>query len=97
MNMLVVYGEEAPVVVSVCDCTDHVIDGKKKDAKFIGKFFKDKVEQWDPSHCYIDYFFFDGAANIQKAGEILCAYYPRALCFPGGEHVCHCSLRTCQS
>ncbi len=71
MNILVLYGEEAPVVVSICNCTEHMVDRKKNDAEFIGKIFKEKVEEWDPSHCYTDCFFFDRAANIQKSGEIL--------------------------
>ncbi len=87
MNMLVLCGGETPAVMSVCSCTDHMVDGKKKDADFIGKFFKGKVEEWDPSHRYTDFFLFDGAANVQKAREILCANYPRALCFHGREHV----------
>ncbi len=28
-NMLVMCGEEVPVVVLVCDCTEHMVDGKK--------------------------------------------------------------------
>ena len=32
-------------------------------------------------------FFFDGASNVEKAGENLCATYPRAFCFHGGKHV----------
>ncbi len=34
-----------------------------------------------------DCFFFDGASNVQTAGAILFARYPRAMCFHGGEHV----------
>jgi hypothetical protein len=29
----------------------------------------------------------DGAANVQKAGQILAAYYPRIVCTHGAEHV----------
>jgi hypothetical protein len=32
-------------------------------------------------------FYFDGASNVQKAGEILMAKFPRSFCFHGGEHV----------
>ncbi len=32
-------------------------------------------------------FFFDGASNVQKAGQILMAKLPRTFCFHGGEHV----------
>ncbi len=34
-----------------------------------------------------DCFLFDGASNVQTAGAIMCARYPRAMCFHGGEHV----------
>ncbi len=33
MNMLVLCGEEAKVVVSVCNCTNHMVEGNKKDAE----------------------------------------------------------------
>ncbi len=32
-------------------------------------------------------FYFDRASNVQKAGEILMAKFPRFFCFHGGEHV----------
>ncbi len=32
-------------------------------------------------------FFFDGASNVQKAGQILMAKFPHTFCFPGREHV----------
>ncbi len=31
--------------------------------------------------------FFDGAANVQKVGQILCAHFPWGMCFHGGEHI----------
>ncbi len=71
MDMLVLCGQEVPVFVSICNCTDYMAD-KKIDTEFIGKIFNDKVEEWDPSHHYTDCFFFDGAANVQKAGVVLC-------------------------
>ncbi len=30
LNMLIMCGGEAPVTVSVCDCTDHTVDGNKR-------------------------------------------------------------------
>ncbi len=50
-------------------------------------FFKSKVDETDPSKVYNDSFFFDRAANVQKAGQILCAHFPWAICFHSGEHV----------
>ncbi len=64
-----------------------MVAGKKKDADYIMNFFQRKVDEWDESRMYTDCFFFDSAANVQKAGAILCARYPRAMCFHGGEHV----------
>jgi hypothetical protein len=32
-------------------------------------------------------FNFDGASNVQKAGQILMAKFPQTFCFHGGEHV----------
>ena len=31
--------------------------------------------------------FFGGASNVQKAGDVLMARFPRSFCFHGGEHV----------
>ena len=87
INMLVMCGDKPPAVISICDCTDHMVEGGKKDAEFIMNFFKEKVDEFDPSKVHTDSFFFDGAANVQKAGQILCAHFPRAMCFHGGEHV----------
>ncbi len=56
-----------------------------KDARFIGKFFKDKKGRVGLIILSHRLFFVDGAANVQKSGEILCVNYPRALCFCGGE------------
>ncbi len=86
LNMLALCGEEPPVVISIFDCSEHMSEGGKKDAQYIGQLFKDKVTEFDPTTTCTDAFFFDGASNVQKAGEILCATYPRAFCF-GGEHV----------
>ena len=61
--------------------------GEKKDARYIATIFQDKVEELDKKgHC-TDIFYFDGASNVQKAGLILCQYYPRAYTLHGGEHV----------
>jgi hypothetical protein len=33
-----------------------------------------------------DVFYFDGASNVQKAGEVLMARFPCSFCFHGGQH-----------
>ena len=50
-------------------------------------FFADKVEEYDPNHQLMDVFNIDGASNVQKAGQVLMAKYPRTFCYHGGEHV----------
>ncbi len=87
INMLVICGDKPPAVISIYDCTDHMVDGGKKDAEFIMNFFKTKVDEFDLSKVYSDSFFFDGAANVQKAGQILCAHFPQIMCFHGGDHI----------
>ncbi len=47
LKMLVMCSGDAPVVVSVCDCTDHMVAGKKEDTEYIRKFFQKKVDEWD--------------------------------------------------
>jgi hypothetical protein len=39
------------------------------------------------NHNSVDYCTFDGAANVQKAGRVLSAIYPRIVCTHGAEHV----------
>ncbi len=50
------------------------------------EYFSDKVDEFDPKGIFTDCFF-DGVANIQQTGAILCEKYPRAMSFHGGEHV----------
>ena len=59
----------------------------KNDSIFIMEHFRRKVDEIDVDAKLTDCFFFDGASNVQTAGAILCAWYPRAMCFHGGEHV----------
>ncbi len=73
LNMLAMCGSKPPAVIAILDCTDHMVDGEKKEVEFIMSFFKPKVDEFDPGKTLTDTFFFDGAANVQKAGHILCA------------------------
>ena len=43
--------------------------------------------EYDPTKICTDLFYFDGALNVQKAGEVLMARFPCSFCFHGGEHV----------
>ena len=39
------------------------------------------------NHQLMDVFYFDGASNVQKAGQVLMAKYPHTFCYHGGKHV----------
>lgn len=62
-------------------------EGGKKDASYIADLFEEKVLEYDPQRIYTDVFYLDGAANVQKAADVLMARFPRSFCFHGGEHV----------
>ena len=87
MNTLALNGTTAPMTVSIHDCTKHMEEGGKKDAPYIAELFEVKVMEYDPHFLCTDVFYFDGASNVQKAGQILMAKFPRTFCFHGGEHV----------
>jgi hypothetical protein len=87
LNVLATSGSIPPITVGIVDCTEHMAAGGKKDASYIADIFEDKVEEYDPTHTLTDIFYFDGASNVQKAGLVLEAKYPRTFCFHGGEHV----------
>ncbi len=57
VNMLAMCGMAAPVVVSICDCTSHMVDGGKKDAEFIIEVFSNKVDEFDLIVLFTDCFF----------------------------------------
>ena len=63
-------------------------NGGKKDATYIALLFGLKVAEYDPGKVLTDFFFFDGASNVQKGGEILTVQYPMTHCLHGGEYVC---------
>jgi Protein of unknown function (DUF 659) len=64
--------------------TDHLVDGGKKNATYIASLFDPWVQKLDPRSTRVDCVFFDGASNVQKAGRLLAAKYPRI-------HVQHCA------
>ena len=76
------------MTVGIVVCTTHMAEGGKKDAPYISGIFEEKVMEYDPNMSLTDIFFFDGASNVQKAGQVLKAKFPRTFCFhDGGEHV----------
>ena len=65
-------------VLEIVNCTQHLEAGGKKDARYIASLFRphiDTIEEQFPNS--VDAVYFDGASNVQKAGEVLAATYPR--------------------
>ncbi len=87
LNILAMCADTPPITVSIQDCTTHMQDGGKKGAPCIASLFFNEVIKFDPQSSFSDVFFFDGASNVQKAGQILMAKLLRTFCFHGGEHV----------
>ena len=87
LNILAMSGVTRPITISIQDCSKHMAEGEKKDVSYIADLFEEKVLEYDLQRIYTDVFYFDGAANVQKPGDVLMARFPRSFCFHGGEHV----------
>jgi len=83
-------------LLDIADCADHLVKGGKKDARYIAKICMSLIKQIESevldvngkkSPGVIDLVFFDGASNVQNAGEILRAYNRRITVGHGAEHV----------
>jgi hypothetical protein len=74
-------------VLDVIDCTGHQQAGGKKDAKFISQEMLKFMVKIDPKKQYFTQILFDGASNVQKAGQCMAQHYPRAEVNHGAEHV----------
>ena len=86
LNILVLCGDLPPSVLAIKECTEQLVKGGKKDASYVASEFGEEVEKMDRTGTYADFFWFDGASNVQKAGEILTVKHPHAACYPGFEH-----------
>ena len=89
VNELWQTGEMPPTVFGIHDCTGHMAAGGKKDALYIAGLFEPNCHKFDPDNSMglIDIFAFDGASNVQKAGDILNVKYPTSHTIHGVEHV----------
>ncbi len=76
-------------------------DGGKKDAWYIAKKFLPVTNEIGPNKELIDLVVFNGAANIQKAAQLLEENYPRATVQTCIEHTvalladCIMQIHTC--
>ena len=82
-------------LLSIADCTAHLAAGGMKDAVHIAKIIEPLIEQLEGKvdnnkrKCVgiVDLVFFDGASNVQNAGELLKVKFPRITVGHGAEHV----------
>ena len=48
INILGMCGDTPPVVIGIHDCTNHLIEGGKKDAPYIADLFRTHIEELCP-------------------------------------------------
>jgi hypothetical protein len=82
-------------MLDIADCMAHLVQGGKEDAKHITKITTpiiQETENAEDTHqkkCLgiVNLVFFDGASNIQNAGEILKVLFPCITVGQGAKHV----------
>jgi len=83
-------------LLEIRDTTSHMEVGGKKDARYFASLFRVHIDEFESEYPNtVDYCTFDGAANVQKAGEVLQAHYPRIVCTHGAEHVISLFFQDC--
>ena len=87
INILCAGFSNPAAVLEIVNCSTGLEHGGKKDASCIASLFHPHLKELDPHKCLIDLLYFDGASNVQKAGSIVGASYPRVTCLHGAEHV----------
>jgi hypothetical protein len=88
INVLACSPGNPACVLDVVDCTLHMSEGGKKDAKFIAQEMLQVLRKLDNiKKGSVTQIMFDGASNVQKAGAIIAQHYPCASVEHGAEHV----------
>ncbi len=72
----------------IVDCTGHLQADGKKNAAYIADLFVPHIREMEKTtpKC-TDLVIFDGASNVQKAGQLLQAKFPHISVLHGAEHV----------
>lgn len=72
----------------IVDCTGHLQADGRKDAAYIADLFVPHIREMEKTtpKC-TDLVIFDGASNVQKAGQLLQAKFPHISVLHGAEHV----------
>ncbi len=82
-------------LLDIADCTDHLAKGGMNNASYIAKIIEPMVANLEGKlngnrhKCtgIVDLVLFDGASNVQNAGELLQVKYPCITVGHGAEHV----------
>ena len=82
-------------VLDIVDCSGHVSKGYKKDAAYVAELFLPHMKKLDPKKELFDFVTFDGASNVQKAGLVIQAHFPKVYVTHGAEHVCALVFEDC--
>ena len=88
INMLACSPGNPACVIDVIDCSNHMSEGGKKDAKYIVMEMLKVIAKIEnlAKQCIIT-IMFDGTYNVQKAGEIIRQHCPSATVEHGAELV----------
>ena len=86
MNVLCTGFNVPAMVVRIVDCTERLLEGEKKDGPFIANLFLPVMRDLDPNKDRMDILFFDGGSNMQLAGRLIEAEFPRVSLVHGYEH-----------
>ena len=86
LNILVSGGNLPVAVLELVDFQGHLSDGGIKNGTFIGNIFLDHFKIIDPHKSIKDVIMFDGASNVQLAGELLKIHYPKITVMRGVQH-----------
>jgi len=87
LNILASGVYNSAACIEIVDCSQHMEDGGRKNGKYIANQFHPyivKCETHTPK--VVDLVLFDGASNVQLAGNILNAHFPRISVVHGAEH-----------
>ena len=76
INVLASTPSNPSFVIDVIDCTDHMAIGGKKDAEYISNKMLPIMVKIDPHKHLIKGIIFDGAGNVQKAGNMMESHFP---------------------
>lgn len=87
INVMAASPNNPGCVLDVIDCTDHMAKGGKKDAEYISNKMLPIMVKIDPHKHLIKGIIFDGAGNVQKAGDMIESHFPCSIVTHGTEHV----------